>query len=263
MFSKRSVDIGVNWVSWLQDQAARHFVWDEQGQYYRVRAERGTTYPDLRTAWDNIGRHQPDFPNIHNNLFADRVQFLSRMLAARIAQFFSKQELTDFELLDHGGRALAYRARHIPTGQMRIARMEASHNGRCLRPAHPVVLPPFASNEDDLKRYADFKLEIMPEIMPLSKILRACDVHKDSILSDHFYRAVNGLSWGTNLMYPQDMFDRDAELQNVGVRPDGKIVTLDPEIVTGPRAILKHRHFITPGIVKDASAQQLALIYST
>lgn len=259
----KSVDIGVNWVVWFQDQAARHFVWDEPGRYYRVRAGRGAIYPDLRTAWNNIGNHQAAFPNIHHNLFADRVQFLSNRLSARIAGFFSKQGLTDFELLDHGGRALAYRARHIPTGQMRIARMEAPHSGRCLRPVHPVVLPPFASNENDLKRYSDFKLEIMPEIMPLSKILRGCDIRKDSILSDHFYRAVNGLSWGTNLMYPPHMFDRDAELQNVGVRPDGKIVTLDPEIVTGQRAILKQRHFITPGIVQDASAQQLALIYPT
>ena len=259
----KSVDIGVNWVVWLQDQAARHFVWDEPGRYYRVRAGRGAIYPDLRTAWDNIGNHQAAFPNIHHNLFADRVQFLSNRLSARIAGFFSRQGLTDFELLDHGGRALAYRARHIPTGQMRIARMEAPHSGRCLRPVHPVVLPPFASNENDLKRYSDFKLEIMPEIMPLSKILRGYDICKDSILSDHFYRAVNGLSWGTNLMYPPHMFDRDAELQNVGVRPDGKIVTLDPEIVTGQRAILKQRHFITPGIVQDASAQQLALIYPT
>ncbi len=257
---ERNVDTGVNWVGFLRAQAQRAFIWDEPAQYFRVRAVRGETYPTLLQAWDHLGDNSARFPNLAHNLFADQVLYLSDRVRNRINRFFIKQGLTDFEFLDHGGRALAYRARHIPTGQMRIVRMESPHSHRFARPQHAGILQPFASNQDDMMRFGNMKLEVLPEIMPLSKIWRS-KCQGDELMQEPFSGVIAGLSRGTNMLYSVSMFDADAEPQNVGLRPDGRIVSLDPEVVTGARAERQHRHFITPFVLRDASLQQLALIY--
>lgn len=258
-----TVDIGVNWVQWLRDQAARHYIRDAQAQYFRVRAPRGATARTLRDAWNKLPAQHAFFPILHSNLFMNLLPQLPLSARTRISNFFTAHGLRDFEFLDHGGRAIAFRARHWPTGQMRIARMEAPHSFRHPRPDHPVILRPFACNEGHFRFYGDVKLEILPEVMPLSKIYRNRDLVGMSLLRNAFHDAVLGLAHGTNMMYSPDMFDFDAEPQNVGLLPDGRVVSFDPEIVAGEKARDKHRHFHTPGLLRDASAQQLALIYPT
>ncbi|QQG36931.1 MAG: hypothetical protein HYS17_03935 [Micavibrio aeruginosavorus] len=257
----QSPDTGRNWVNWLREQAAQAYVWDEAGQYHRVIAPRGPTARTLREAWQSLSAADERFPSLKHNLFVGALPRLPLAARAQINAFFSAQGLRDFEFLDHGGRAIAFRAYHLPSRQFRIARMEAPHGCRYARPRHPAILQPFASNEGRMKAYGDIKLEILPEVMPLAKLYKACDADQVKLLRDLFHEAVLGLSWGTNLMYPATMFDRDAEPQNVGVRPDGRIVSFDPQIITGAPAQAAQRHFKTPGILKDASTTQLALIY--
>lgn len=257
----RPVDDGRDWVGWLREQALRYYVWDEAGRYHRVKASRGPTARTLRQSWQALPEMADRFPNLKHNLFVRALPFLPLAARAQINSFFMAHGLRDFEFLDHGGRALAFRAFHLPSRQLRIARMEAPHHGRAPRPAHPTILPAFASNQGRMGGYGDIKLEILPEVMPLSKILRAQDLGQVELLRDLFHQAVVGLSWGTNLMYPATMFDRDAEPQNVGLRPDGRLVSFDPEIITGTKAQEAQRRFKTPGVLQDASAVQLALVY--
>ena len=258
---KTSVDIGVNWVSWLRDHAARHYIWDETAHYFRINAPRGVTERTLRDAWNKLPAQHARFPHLHSNLFSRLLPELPLSARAHISTFFSARGLRDFEFLDHGGRAIVFRAHHYPTGQMRIARMEAPHSGRYPRPKHPVILQPFASNEGHFRFYGDVKLEILPEIFPLSKLYPEISKMEVPLLKSAFQQAVYDLSWGVNMMLSRDMFDRDAEAPNVGIRPDGRVVSFDPEIVRGPKAHEKHLHFKTPGLLRDANAQQLALVY--
>lgn len=255
------VDMGVNWVSWLRDQATRFYTWDAVGQYHRVITPHRPTARSLRESWQRLPALTTQFPNLKHNLFMRALPHLPLAARAQINAFFAAHGLRDFEFLDHGGRAIAFRAFHVPSRQLRIARMEAPHHCRYPRPDHPTVLPAFASNQGRMGGYGDIKLEILPEVMPLSKIFKAQDLGQTELLRDLFHEAVFGLSWGTNVMYPVTMFDRDAEPQNVGLRPDGRLVSFDPQIITGARAQVAHRNFKTPGVLQDASAQQLALVY--
>lgn len=254
-------DVGRSWVSWLREQASRSYVWDEKGQYHRVVAPRGPASRTLREAWQSLPAAAERFPNLKHNLFVRALPYLPLAARGQINAFFSAQGLRDFEFLDHGGRAIAYRAYHLLSRQFRIARMEAPHACRYVRPCHPTVLQPFASNEGRMVAYGDIKLEILPEVVPLSRLYRDCDAGRVQLLRDLFHEAMSGLSWGTNLMYPETMFDRDAEPQNIGLRSDGRLVSFDPQIITGPAAQRAQRHFNAPGILKDANAQQLALVY--
>lgn len=258
---KASVDIGVNWVSWLRDQAARHYIWDNTAQYFRIKARRGATERTLRDAWHILPTQRKHFPHLRDNLFGRLLPELPLSARVRISTFFAARGLRDFEFLDHGGRAIVFRAQHFPTGQMRLARMEAPHSGRYPRPKHPVILQPFASNEGHFGFYGDVKLEILPEILPLSKLYSEISNMEVPLLKSAFQQAVFDLSWGVNMMLSHDMFDRDAEAQNVGIRPDGRVVSFDPEIVRGAKAHEKHLYFKTPELLRDANAQQLALIY--
>ena len=262
---KTSVDIGVNWVSWLRDQAAKYYIWDEKAQYHRVLHPCSSldVSPNrtLRDAWQKLPRYHQSFPHLHSNLFIRQLNQMRLSERTRVSIFFAAHGLKNFEFLNHGGRAITFRALHMPTGQIRVARMEAQHSGRFPRPDHSVILQPFATNEGHFHFYGDVKLEILPEVVPLSRLYLEINEMNIPLVRKAFQDAVYDLSWGTNMMYGTQMFDRDAEAQNVGVLPDGRIVSFDPEVVRGARAENKHRHFNTPALLRDASTQQLALIY--
>lgn len=264
MIHKNSVDIGVNWVQWLRDFAERYYVWDAPAHYHRVS---GLNPPALQApaenilkAWDGLPALQEQQPHLRHNKFVRDLSDLSTGVKMRIHDFFAQSGLRDFEFLDFGGRAITYRAHHTPSGQIRVARMEGVHQGRKPRPDHPVVLQPYQSNQGRMKPYGGIKLEVLPEIVPLSKAFRQYAAPQVPLLKEAYYKAAVDLGWGTNLMYA-GMFDRDAEFQNIGIRPDGKLVSFDPEIITGAPAQNLQRHFKTPKLLRDASAQQLLLIY--
>lgn len=266
VMSNGFVDIGVNWVQWLRDLAARHYVWDARAGYHRViglHKQPSTMTParSLRGAWERLPRVQQDFPHLKNNFFVRDLAALPEKTRARISLFFEAHGMRDFEFLGHGGRAIAYRALHAPSGQMRVARMEGVHSHRFARPDHPVVLQPYVTNEGLTPHYGDIKVEILPEIVPLSRLYD--DVPGDHVpmLKESFQHAIYSLARGVNMMHGASSYDNDADAANVGLRPDGRIVSLDPEVVTGARAQEKQRHFKTPSLLRDASAQQLLLIY--
>lgn len=230
------VDIGVNWVSWLREQAARHYIWDEKAQYFRVNAPRGKTERTLRDAWRELPAQRERFPNLHHNFFINVLPKLTLSARSHISKFFTARGLRDFEFLNHGGRAITFRALHSPTGQMRVARMEAPHSHRYPRPDHPVILQPFASNQGYFHFYGDIKLEIMPEIISLNAVRKAYDPGVLPLLQKAFYEATWSLGWGTNMMYGPDMYDCDSEMTNVALCPDGLLRSFDPEVVTGELA---------------------------
>jgi hypothetical protein len=263
--SRKCLDIGVNWVQWLRDLAARYYVRDERAGYYRVsglnpRSPYGVS-PDICQAWDRLPRIQQDNDSLRHNVFVRDLETLAPDAQARINTFFAASGLRDFEFLGAGGRALAYRALHAPTGQFRIARMEGAHSSRMPRPAHPVVLQTYQTNQNRMDAHGGIKLEILPEIVPLNKAFLKCALPETPLLKEAFYSAAVDLGWGTNLMYGPQMYDRDAEFHNIGIRPDGRLVSFDPEIITGPRAALRQHNAKTPKLLSDASAQQLLLIY--
>ncbi len=259
------VDIGVNWVQWLRDRAARHYVWDARTRYHRVvgHPERLSLPParSLRDAWEQLPRVQQDFPHLKSNFFVRDLADLPSKTRARINLFFEAHGMRDFEFLGQGGRAIAYRALHAPSGQMRVARMEGAHGFRMARPDHPSVLPAYATNEGFTQHYGDIKVEILPEIVPLSRLYRETESIQVPLLKDAFNHAIYSLARGVNMMHSPASYDNDADPANVGLRADGRIVSLDPEVVTGDRARMKHSHYKTPSMLRDASAQQLLLIY--
>ncbi len=260
------VDIGVNWVQWLRDLAARHYVWDDRVRYHRVVGlhKQPTNVPPARTlrdAWEQLPRVQQDFPHLKSNFFVRDLADLSSQTRARINLFFEAHGMRDFEFLGHGGRAIAYRALHAPSGQMRVARMEGGHSFRQPRPDHPAVLQAYATNEGFTQHYGDIKVEILPEIVPMSRLYRETDNMHVPLLKETFNHAIYSLARGVNMMHSPTSYDNDADPANVGLRADGRIVSLDPEVVTGARAREKHSHYKTPSMLRDASAQQLLLIY--
>lgn len=264
--SKISVDIGVNWVQWLRDRAARHYVWDPRARYHRVAGpakQPAAPGParSLRDAWEQLPRVQQDFPHLRHNFFVRDLADLPSRARARISLFFEAYGLRDFEFLGHGGRAIAYRALHGPSGQMRVARMEGAHSHRFPRIGHPVILQPYATNEGFTRHYGGIKLEILPEVVPLSHLYKDIGGENVPLLKDAFQHAIYSLARGVNMMHGPSSYDNDADAANVGLRPDGRIVSFDPEIVTGAVAREKHRYFKTPPLLRDASAQQLLLIY--
>ncbi len=257
-------DTGTNWVSWLRTQAAEAYAWDDRAQYWRVRQELPyKVHPRLKDAWHALPGLLADFPQLNGNLFARCLQDMDSDTKDRIEDFFMAQGYADFQFLGHGGRALAFRARHIPSGQIHVARMEAPHSARSVRPVHPVVLQALASNEDDMQMHGDMKLEVLPEIVPLTK-LHSPVAHTDNTFLHQIYnRAVYDLALGTNLFYPTTMFDHDCEPQNIGIRPDGRIVSFDPAFLLGRKGERRQIRFRTPSLLQDASTQQLALVYPT
>lgn len=260
------VDIGMNWVQWLRDRAARYYAWDAQARYHRVVGQHKPSLPvasarTLRDAWAQLPRVQQDFSNLKHNLFVRDLAQLSVQARTHISLFFEAHGLRDFEFLGHGGRAIAYRALHEPSGQTRVARMEGVHSQRARRLDHPVILQPYTTNEDFTSYHYGIKLEVLPEIVPLSRFYKEVETISVPLLRECFHHALHGLAQGVNMMHGPSSYDNDADAANVGLRSDGRIVSFDPEVVTGAPAQEKHRYYETPPLLRDASAQQLLLIY--
>lgn len=157
-----------------------------------------------------------------------------------ISAFFAERGLSDFSFFDHGGRAVVFRAREGQSGRIRIVRVEADHASRSIRPAHDTVLAALSSNQADVRAYEGVKLEVVPEIVPLHKLpARALLASEEESLS--FHKATYEISHGTNTRYRRGMYDRDSDSPNIGILPDGKVVSLDPEFIFGRRAVMWHR----------------------
>lgn len=161
----------------------------------------------------------------------------------RMDDFVSDHGYQVLEFFDHGGRAMVFRVRHAPTGKQLVLRVEGDHTHRQPRPVHSTVLQAVLSNQAMLDDFSHIKMEILPEIIPLTKLPARARCRGDDRLSKIFNDAVLDLSWGTNRTYPKNWFDFDAEPQNTGMMPDGRVVTLDPEIFTGTKAIKRRQRF--------------------
>lgn len=172
---------------------------------------------------------------------------------------------TDFQFIDHGGRALAFRTDNKHTGEQHILRIEAPHSHRMHRPHHNTVLPAFHTWGEDSKEGGDYfhniKIEICREVLPLSKLPLRKDYLHTQDLVNIFHRALHAVSWGTNMTYPIGLFDRDADPHNVGLLPNGHVVTFDPEMITGAAAMIAHHRFKDPLMLRDASSWQLRNLY--
>lgn len=238
-----------NWAlraQWLWEQAQQAFVWNEALGYYETRdavqSLAAAAAPDLKTAFAQSAAWGEAHPNLTHNLMMRVWPKLREETRDGIAAFFAERGLSDFSFFDHGGRAVVFRARDRQSGRIRLAQLEADHFSRSVRPVHDTVLAAFASNEADIGAYERVKLEIMPEIVPLHKLpARALLGSEAESLS--FYKAGFEISHGTNVRYGRSMYDRDADMPNVGILPDGKVVSLDPEFVFGREAAMWHRAF--------------------
>lgn len=174
-------------------------------------------------------------------MLRDWLRLPSRM-QERISLFFESKGLTDFDFFDHGGRAMVFLAVDASSGKRRIVRMEADHGSRSIRPAHPSVLQALHSNEDSLADYERIKLEILPEIVPLHKLPARDAQSSVPPIAKDFHEASYYLGHGSNLTYDGAMFDRDADPQNMGLLPDGRVVSLDPEFIFGDDAMQLYNH---------------------
>ncbi|MFA7276004.1 MAG: hypothetical protein WC043_04310 [Pseudobdellovibrionaceae bacterium] len=259
-----SLFIEYNCVAWLRGQAARAFDWDRKTVAHFVKRRADTpefpVHKNFARAYEGLMDIRDYFPKLHHNRMADMFEGEGADMIEKVGDILEKEGYADFSFLDHGGRALAFRARHKESGKTHVIRAEAPHAARQARPQHATVLPSYFTHEGaDIMH---IKLEALDEVVPLSKLPdRPQESEKGSPFYDIFHRAVYHLGWGTNLTYPKDMFDRDAEPQNVGITPEGRIVTFDPEIIQGPRALHMQRQYETPMMLRDASPQQLRLVY--
>lgn len=243
-----------NWpgaITYLKAQADVAYVWDDRLSYYAVKtrwyywdyAAPVPTSPSkhLCDAFDQAASWHQNHPSLRHNFMMNAWPELTGLHQSRIAAFFEENGLSDFDFLDHGGRAMVFHARDKETGRTRIARMEADHSSRSRRLNHSSVLQSYAHNEDDLARYNNVKLEILPEIVPLHKMPGRRLVTEAGQGAHHAMTYF--MAHGTNLTYDDDIYDYDASVENVGLLPDGKIVSLDPQFLYGektksPRALM-------------------------
>ncbi len=229
-------------IEWLKDQAKEAYVWDEAASYWRVKTRwryEGhplATYPppqiDLTHSFKHAAEWTEDNPNLSGNLMFRAWPELSVQSRSAINDWVRKQGLKDIEFFDHGGRAMAFRGIDERTGRYRILRVEADHSSRSIRIVHPSVLQPYAADES-IDR---IRLEILPEIVPLHKLPARPKLSAERSIVDVFQETVVVASHGTNFTYDADVFDVDTDAANVGILPDGKIVSLDPEFRFGKTA---------------------------
>ena len=250
-----------NLVDWLKDQARLSFVFDRSSKRYHVNDAVVSATQPVFSVWSQSVHHlckeQVDFPNLlhclmfrkWNDLLTNERQDIIEHIDATLSAW----GYNDFQFLDHGGRAMAFRTAHRPSGERRVLRIEAPHEARRDRPVHPTVAKPHHAIEG--AAFDGIKIEICDEFVPLNKLP---DV---SLFYSHFYSDFVDLAHAANMTYPQTLFDRDAEPQNVGLSPDAHILTFDPQIITGEEAMDAHRHFKDPYIFRDASSAQLRLVY--
>lgn len=237
-------DLYTSWpaaIAFLKAQAKDAYVWDERLSYWAVKTRwhywdsppriETSAAPRLKEAFAHAAAWHQNHPSLRHNFMMNVWAELSDPMQSRIASFFEENGLTDFDFLDHGGRGMVFHARDQKTGRTRIARLEADHSSRTRRLNHPSVLQAYHHNEDDLERYQRVKLEILPEIIPLHKMPGRRLVGKDEQQAYHIMTYF--LAHGTNLTYSNHIYDYDASVENVGLLPDGKIVSLDPQFHYG------------------------------
>lgn len=222
-------------LSWLKEQAALSYTWDEAAKFYRVTHQFPYAIPNTTSpapeCLTKIFAHATSYIQAkkHRNLMIHAWPTLSRKTQDRISDFIHDHGLYSYSFFDYGGRAVVLRATEASTHKTRIVRIEADHKCRTPRLTHPTVLQPYATNEGQCAEYDGIKLEILPEVMPLHNIPDRPINNSDISIIDAFDTTIVSLAQGTNLTYPEGIFDSDSEPQNVGLLPDGKIVSIDPQ----------------------------------
>ncbi len=233
--------------AWTRHQAAQVYTYDDALSYWKVTRrwhfagyEPYIAAPVSKKLIDSF-KHEltwhKNHPNLRHNLMLRDWLRLPMPVRKKIALFFEGNGLTDFDFFDHGGRAMVFLATDMNSGKRRIARMEADHHSRSIRPAHPSVLQSLHSNQDSLADYERIKLEILPEIVPIHKLPARDAQSSVPPMAKDFHEASYYLGHGSNLTYHGAMFDRDADPQNMGLLPDGRVVSLDPEFIFGDEAM--------------------------
>lgn len=261
-----------NLVDWLKEQADLSFVFDRCARCYHVADTVVVSRHPVFSVWSQSAR---DIIRESNRGTGSGLSKLSRCLMfrkwndllsgdrceviERIDNLLCVWGYDDFQFLDIGGRALAFRTVHRPSGERRVLRVEAPHPFRQDRPLHPTVAIACQTLQGD--ELDGIKIEICDEFVPLNKIPDAKKFHSPLPPFYQFYGDIVELAWGTNMTYPQTLFDEDAEPQNVGLSPSGRVLSFDPQIIKGDEAMRLHWHFNDPYILRDASPQQLRLVY--
>lgn len=234
---------------WLKDQATQVYCFNNDLDYWEVK-ERwhfwGYPAPTPTPLTERLKDafmyealwHQND-PGLGNHKIIRIWSRLSQQTRNRISDFFSDKGLHDFEYFDHGGWAMVFKARDRETGRTRIARVGCDSTQDRWRIVHPTMLPLIADNYDDFLAYDDLKLEIMPEIVPLHKLPGRPNWEANQPLYEVFHEAAMMIGWGTNITYPDDINDDDAEYHNVALLPDGRVVGYDPIFSRGDNGVLR------------------------
>lgn len=264
-------DIRTNLLAWLKDQARLSFIFDASSRLYHVDdtlvVTRHRVFSKLSSAildilkqaqCGDIGTSNKLSSCLMHGKWNDLLSSGQGEMIDRIDGMLQCFGYDDFQFLDSGARAFAFRTLHRPSGERRILRIEAPHTYRSSRPKHHTVAQAYQTLEGDL--FAGMKIEISDEFVPLNKIPDAKRIFFSSSAKSCYHDLV-GLARATNMTYAETLFDRDAELQNVGITPSGKILTFDPQFVRGDKAIHSHRDFKDPNFLKDASFTQLRLVY--
>ncbi|WP_435640164.1 hypothetical protein [Micavibrio aeruginosavorus] len=230
-------------IEWLRAQARASFHADGMVNHDAIWQPKNdvptTRYATLSDAFNALNQLAPTFCNLSGNLAVRAWAPMAIVVQDRMTEFVADHGYTDLSYLGNGGRAVAFRARHMASGEMRVVRVEGDHNCRQLRPVHPTVLQAFASNQNMLADFDQVRIEMLPEVVPLTRMPERV-VSQDGRA---YTNAILDLSWGTNKAYPRDWFDYDAEPQNVGIVPTGQVVTFDPEIFIDADAVQRRREF--------------------
>ncbi|WP_051054920.1 hypothetical protein [Micavibrio aeruginosavorus] len=230
-------------IEWMRAQAWASFHADGMVNHDAIWQPKNdvpaTRYATLSDAFNALNQLAPTFSNLGGNLAVRAWAPMPDVVRARMTDFVADHGYTDLSYLGNGGRAVALRARHSASGEMRVVRVEGDHHCRQPRPLHSTVLQAFSSNQNMLDDFDQVRIEMLPEVVPLTRL-------PERLVSEGgraYTNAIVDLSWGTNKAYPRDWFDYDAEPQNVGILPNGQVVTFDPEIFTDADAAQRRREF--------------------
>lgn len=231
-------------IEWLRRQADQAYTLDLDSNTWAV------NLPCLSPKFNTLSGALKNIPDEalrqrYGNLTYQTIPTIDPKIMARMSDFLHDHHYSDFQFFDFGGRALVFRLRDQRSLETCVVRVEVDHSCRQIRPVHGTVLQPRLSNQSIIGDFADIKIEVMPEIVPLTKLPARILCQNNNDLYRAFTSAIVGISWATNLTYRAEMFDFDAEPQNVGVLPSGRVATLDPEIEIGAGARERRHRFNT------------------
>lgn len=122
------------------------------------------------------------------------------------------------------------------------------------------MLPALATNAGSEAQYEGVKLEVLQEVVPLCKLPAYPSEDGEADTTLRFGDTTLEIAKAINVVYEPHMFDRDADVSNVGIMPDGKVVTLDPAFVFGDVAALKHK-ILRYGVMLLPTAERAAALY--